>query len=121
MTSTREELLASLGDLQALSRNKKHQLARPEHEEAVRVLSALCAIDGQAFDAVVQALPDFPADTGADALAGSWESIGTPPDRVCGVLATSSFATDRGKRLRLVLGRHLALAHPDECVAAFAE
>ncbi len=112
MTNTREELMQSLGDLQALTR-KKNQLAKPERDEAVRLLSALCVMDAPGFDATMQALHDFPSDTGAEVLAGCWENLGSPPDLVYRALNDSSFATDRGKRLRLVLGHRLSTRDPN--------
>ena len=113
MTEKNEELLEKLGDLRALSKKKKFRLVRPEHDEAVKTLSAVCLIGLEGIKTALEALPDFSSDTGAECVAGNWAEISAHLEEFYKALQGTRYKTELGKRLRLLIGQHLSSKAPE--------
>ena len=112
MTTDRNELLERLNDLRQLSTKKKYQLAKPEQEEALTVLSALVTQDKEGYQVCLQSLPEFPSDVGAELLANHWQDLVKRQLPVARDLSGPSFGSDLGKRLRLALSQRLLQVAP---------
>lgn len=108
----RSDLLERLQDLRGLSTKKKYQLAKPEQEEALAVLSALCTIDEEGYRSTVEALADFPSDLGSTLLADAWPKLMEAKRPVPRDLRGAKLNTDLGKRLRIALGQRLLTVDP---------
>lgn len=113
MTEKKEEILEILGNLRALSKKKKYRLARPEHDEAVKTLSAVCLIGLEGIKTALEALPDFPSDTGAEVVAGNWTEISAHLEEFYKALQGTMYKTELGKRLRLLIGQCLSSKAPE--------
>lgn len=113
MTEKNEKSLETLGDLRALSKKKKFRLARPEHDEAVKTLSAVCLIGLEGIKTALEALPDFPSDTGAEGVARNWAEISAHLEEFYKALQGTRYKTQLGKRLRLLIGQHLSSKAPE--------
>lgn len=113
MTEKKEELLNILEDLRALSKKKKYRLARPEHDEAVKTLSLVCLLGLDGIKTALEALPDFPSDTGAAAVVGNWTEISSHIMEFYRALQETKYKTELGKRLRLLIGQRLSSIAPD--------
>lgn len=116
MTENKEELLERLGDLRALSKKKKYRLARLEHDEAVKTLSSICLLGVSGVETALDALPDFPSDTGAEAVDRNWAEISAHIEEFYRALKETKYNTELGKRLRLLIGRRLASKAPEVSV-----
>jgi hypothetical protein len=113
MTENNETLLKTLADLRALSKKKKFRLARPEHDEAVKTLSAVCLVGLEGIRTALEALPDFPSDTGAEGVSGNWAEISAHLEEFYKALQGTRYKTELGKRLRLLIGQHLSSKAPE--------
>lgn len=112
----RSDLLERLQDLRGLSTKKKYQLAKPEQEEVLTVLSALCTTDAEGYRTTVEALTDFPSDLGAALLAEAWPTLMETKLPVTRDLRGAKFNTDLGKRLRISLAQRLLSKDPDSAL-----
>ena len=101
----RSDLLERVQDLRGLSTKKKYQLAKPEQEEVITVLSTLCTTDAEGYRATIDALTDFPSDVGAALLAEAWPTLMEANLPVARDLRGTKFNTDLGKRLRISLAQ----------------
>jgi hypothetical protein len=107
------ELLETLSGLRALSKKKKFRLVRPENDEALKTLSAVCLIGLEGITTVLQALPDFPSDTGAECVARNWTEISAHLEEFYKAFQGTRYKTELGKRLRLLIGQHLSSKAPE--------
>lgn len=112
----RSDLLERLKDLRGLSTEKKHQLAKPEREEALTVLSTLCTMDEDGYRTTIEALPDFPSDVGAALLAETWPKLTEAKHPVPRDLRGTKFNTDLGKRLRIAFVQRLLSVDPENAL-----
>jgi len=113
VTEKKEELLKRLGDLRKLSKEKKYRLAKTERDEVLKTLSEACLIGLEGIRISLEALPDFPSDTGAECVTRSWAEISTHPEEFYKTIQGTRYKTDLGKRLRLLIGQHLSSKAPD--------
>lgn len=113
MTKKKAELLEKLSDLRALSKKKKYRLTKPEHDEAVKTLSAVCQIGLEGVNAVLEALPYLPSEIGAEAVAGNWAAISGHSEEFYKTLQGTRYKTELGKRLRLLIGQRLSSEAPE--------
>ena len=121
MTTDREDLLEQLDNLRRLSKKKKYQLAKPEQDEVLSVLSALATADQEGYRAVVASLPEFPSDVGAELLANCWTELTEAEAPIPRDLREQEFSTDLGKRMRLALAQRLLVPDPDSAIRVLVD
>jgi hypothetical protein len=114
--TNRSDLLERLRDLQELSTNKKNQLAKPEQEEVLSVLTALCTMDEDGYRVTVEALTAFPSEVGAVLLAENWVDLMDEKFPVPSDLRGAKFKTDLGIRLRIALAQRLLNLDPENAL-----
>ena len=112
MNNEIEELAIRLNDLIALSKKKKYQLAKPEKDEAFKVLSSLINLDLGGYNLVMNSLFKLPSDIGANLLYDNWANLNEHHDSIFYILQEEKYNSDLGKRLRLVLARKVLENEP---------
>lgn len=110
---TKEELLEILGNLRALSKQKKYRLARPEYEETIKTLSSFCLLSLDGIKFVLEVLPDFQSDIGAEVVVRNWVEISAHIEELHKAFQGTNYKTELGKRLRLLIGQRLSSTAPN--------
>ena len=114
MNADNRQLLERAADLQGLTARKKFQLAKPEQEECIKVLSSLIESNADNAEKALALLPEFPSDVGALVLMKMWDHLKAQKFPIFQRLRSAKFSSDLCKRLRLVLGCQLIpLSPPD--------
>ena len=82
----------------------------------MKTLSAICRSGPEGFRTVLEALPNLPSDTGAEGMAGNKDEILAHLEEFCKTLQGPRYKTKLGKRLRLLIGKHLSTTTPEVAI-----
>lgn len=105
-----------LRELQNLSKEKSNAFAMPDCKEALSILSTFNFIEEESYNAVIDALADFPPDLGVEFLLINWQALKAASRQVPSDLRDVIFNTPSGKRLRISLAANLLSTDPDSAV-----